>query len=440
MTQGIETSSPVRGSRVHRAWWVALGACLAILGAGAFSTMSGLLVNPLHQEFEWSRSTIGIAVAVNMVLYGLTAPFAAALMDRFGIRRVIAGALTIISAGAALTTIMTEAWQLILYWGLLIGLGTGSMAMAFAATVANRWFVRRRGVVSGLLTAASVFGQFVFLPLLAWIIAHYQWRSAIVTLALTALITIPLVWLLLRDHPADVGLTAYGAGEFTPKPAADPGAARRTVRVLVEAARTGQFWLLATTFAICGATTNGIMWTHFVPAARDHGMPITVAASLLTMIGIFNVVGTIGSGWLTDRYDPRKLHALYFPLRGVLLLLLPQLLASTVQPSVVFFMVAFGVLDVATVPPMIELCRRFYGDNGAIVFGWVNATHQVGAGLMALAASIMRESLGSYAPVWIVSAALCVIAGLLALMIKRHDTDEHGSNLAASKHQAVETG
>lgn len=419
MTQGIERPSAVGTSRVHRAWGVVAGAGLAILGAGAFTTMSGLLVNPLHQEFEWSRGTIGVAVAVNMVLYGLTAPFAAALMDRFGIRRVVTAALTVIAGGAALTTVMTTVWQLVLYWGVLIGLGTGAMAMAFAATVANRWFVRRHGMVSGLLTATSVFGQFVFLPGLAWIISRYEWRAAIVTLALTALITMPLVWLLLRDHPADLGLKAYGAGEFTPKPTVEPNAVLRTVRVLARAATTGQFWLLAITFALCGATTNGIMWSHFVPAARDHGMPATVAASLLTMIGIFNVAGTIGSGRLTDRFDPRILHAIYFPLRGILLLLLPHLLASTVRPSVVLFMVGFGVLDVATVPPMIALCRRFYGDDGAIVFGWVNAVHQVGAGLMALTASVMRESLGSYTPLWILSAILCAVAGLLALMIKR---------------------
>lgn len=419
MTEIAETTSDARGPRVHRAWWVAGVSCLAIIAAGTFTTMSGLLVDPLHTEFDWSRGTIGIAVSVNMVLYGLAAPFAAALMDKVGIRRVIAGALLIIAAGSSLTTIMTSSWQLVLFWGFLVGLGCGSVTMVFAATVANRWFVKRRGLVTGLLTAASVFGQFVFLPVLSSIIDHYQWRPAIMTIALTALIVVPFVWLLLRDHPADVGITAFGAREFAPKPSPVRGVARRTVRVLGTSVRTMPFWLLALTFAICGATTNGIMWSHFAPAAHDHGMPMTVAASMLAMIGIFNVVGTISSGWLTDRVDPRRLLCIFFALRGVSLLLLPILMTSTVQPQMIAFVILFGILDVATVPPTIALCREFYGEDSAIVFGWINASHQVGAGLMAFLGGVARDTTGSYTVVWIVAGSLCEAAALIALTIVR---------------------
>ncbi|SEO14178.1 Predicted arabinose efflux permease, MFS family [Cryobacterium luteum] len=424
VTRNVKTTTGPRKPRLHRAWVVAGISCLAIIAAGTFTTMSGLLVDPLHNEFDWSRGTIGIAVSVNMVLYGLAAPFAAALMDKVGIRRVIAGALLIITAGSALTTVMTASWQFVLFWGFLVGLGCGSVTMVFAATVANRWFVKRRGLVTGLLTAASVFGQFVFLPVLSSIVDQHQWRAAIMTIALTALIVVPFVWLLIRDHPADLGLKAFGARDFAPKPGPVPGVARRTLRVLGTSARTVPFWLLAFTFAICGATTNGIMWSHFAPAAHDHGMPITVAASLLAMIGIFNVVGTITSGWLTDRMDPRRLLSVYFALRGASLLLLPTLMSSTVQPEMIAFVIFFGILDVATVPPTIALCREFYGDDSAIVFGWINASHQIGAGLMAFLGGVARDITGSYTIVWITAGVLCFVAALIAVTIVRHTSSE----------------
>lgn len=422
VTSHIDGPTGARRTRIDPAWWVAASAAFAIIAAGAFSTMPGLLVDPLHREFEWSRGGIGFAVWVNMALNGLVAPFAASLMDRLGMRTVVAGALALVAVGAVLTTVMTEMWQLTLYWGVLVGLGTGSIAMVFAATVTNRWFVHRRGLVTGALTGASVFGQFAFLPVLAWIIEHYQWRAGTVSVALAALVVAPLVWLLLRDHPADAGLKPYGAAEYTPKPAPTPGAARRTLRVLGDATRTGTFWLLLGTFAICGASTNGVMWTHFAPAAHDHGMPTTVAASLLTLIGVFNLVGTVISGWLTDRYDPRWLLAVYYAARGSSLLLLPMLLGPTARPSLVVFIIVFGLLDVATVPPTIGLSAirsRFSKDDSAIVFGWTLAGHQIGAGVMAFSGGVVRDALGSYTMVWVSAGLLCGLAAVMALLIPR---------------------
>lgn len=407
-----------RAPRVHRAWWVAVAAVLAIVVAGSFTTLSGTLVDPLHGTFGWPRSTIGVAVSVNMALYGLIAPFAAALMDRFGVRRTVVAALAVLAAGALLTTVMAAAWQFTLFWGLLVGLGSGALAMTFAATVTQRWFVARRGLVTGILTAAGVFGQFVFLPALSWTVERYGWRAALVTVALAALVLLPVVRLLLRDHPADMGLKPYGAGEFVPRPAPVPGAARRTVRVLLTTARTGPFWLLAGVFAVCGASTNGIMWSHFTPAAHDHGMAATTASSVLALIGVCNVAGTVASGWLTDRYDPRRLLAGYFVLRGVSLVLLPLLMSATVHLPLVLFAVCFGLLDVATVPPVIALCRDFHGADSAIVFGWVNAAHQVGAGLMAGLGGVVRDTFGTYDPVWTGSGALCAAAALLALVVR----------------------
>ncbi|MEU6863016.1 MFS transporter [Streptomyces sp. NPDC046876] len=416
--------------RIHRAWFVAAVTFVTIIGAAAFASLPGLLIEPLHEEFDWSRGTIGFAVSVNLALYGLTAPFAASLMDRFGIRRVVAVALLVISAGSVATVWMTAAWQLVLFWGVLVGLGSGSMALAFAATVTNRWFTARRGLVTGILTAAGASGQLIFLPLLSWLVEHHGWRPAAVTVSLAALSVVPFVWLLLRDHPADVGLAPYG-GAYTAKPAPVPGAARRAVAVLFRAARTGPFWLLAGTFAICGASTNGLVKTHFVPAAHDHGMPVTAAAGLLAVIGVFDVVGTIASGWFTDRFEARRLLAVYYALRGVSLLFLPMLLAPSVHPPMVFFIVFYGLDWVATVPPTIALCREHYGDDSAIVFGWVLASHQVGAAVVAFLGGLARDVFGSYDLVWYASGALCAMAALMAMVIRR------GRAAAAAAHPAA---
>ncbi|MGX1670276.1 MFS transporter [Streptomyces sp. NPDC055400] len=386
-------------------WTVAAGAALAIVTAGAFSTLAGLLVGPLHEDLGWSRASVGLGSLVNMVVYGASAPFAAALMDRLGMRRVAVGALCLVGAGAGLATTMTAPWQFVLYWGVLVGLGTGATATTFAATVTERWFVARRGLVTGLLTAASVVGQFVFLPVLSWVIDAYSWRAAAAALALAAAGALPVVWAAVRDPRKG--------------PARTDDVARHALRTLARAARTGPFWLLAGTFAVCGASTNGVMWTHFAPAAHDHGMPVTVAASLLSLIGIFNVAGTVASGWLTDRADPRRLLAVYYALRGLTLLALPLLLTSAVDAPLVAFTVVFGLLDVATVPPTIALCRAHYGANAPVVFGWVSAAHQVGAGAVALAGGMARDAFGSYDPVWVGAGALCAGAALLALTVRR---------------------
>ncbi|MFE3585660.1 MFS transporter [Streptomyces vinaceus] len=411
-------AAPNSPGRIHRAWFVAAVAFVTIIGAAAFASLPGLLIEPLHEEFAWSRGTIGFAVSVNLALYGLTAPFAAALMDRFGIRKVVALALLVISGGTAATVWMTASWQLVLFWGVLVGLGSGSMALAFAATVTNRWFTARRGLVTGILTAAGASGQLVFLPLLSWLVVHHGWRPAAVTVSLAALAVVPFVWLLLRDHPADVGLAPYG-GSYAEKPAPALGAARRAVTVLFKAARTGPFWLLAGTFAICGASTNGLVKTHFVPAAHDHGMPVTAAAGLLAVIGVFDVIGTIASGWFTDRFEARRLLAVYYALRGVSLMFLPMLLAPSVHPPMVFFIIFYGLDWVATVPPTIALCREHYGQDSAIVFGWVLASHQVGAALVAFLGGLARDAFGSYDLVWYASGALCAMAALMAMVIRR---------------------
>ncbi|MGN9785554.1 MFS transporter [Nonomuraea sp. ZG12] len=415
MTLSTTTERP----RLHRAWFVAAVAFVAILGAAGFRATPGVLITPLQDEFGWSKGTISLAVSINLVLYGLTAPFAAALMDRFGMRRVVAFALLLVAAGSGLTTLMTASWQLQLLWGVLVGLGTGSMALVFAATVTDRWFVRHRGVVMGVLTAAGATGQLIFLPVLAHLAQGPGWRVASLTVAGAALAVVPFVWWLLRDRPEDVGTTALGADPDEPRTIpATTNAAVRALSVLRSAARTRPFWFLAGGFAICGASTNGLVSTHFIPAAHDHGMAEPAAAGLLAIIGIFDIVGTVASGWLSDKVDPRMLLAVYYGLRGLSLMVLPSLFAATTEPSMLIFIVFYGLDWVATVPPTVALCRSIYGSDGAVVFGWVFGSHQVGAAIAAVAAGLTRDQLGVYDLAWYGAGLLCLVATGMSLAIR----------------------
>ncbi|WP_433224325.1 MFS transporter [Dactylosporangium sp. CS-047395] len=404
--------------RLHPAWLVAAVAFVALVGAAGFRATPGVLIHPLHDEFGWSLGTISLAVSINLLLFGLTAPFAAALMERFGIRRVVAYALLLVSAGSGLTVFMKHSWELIALWGVLVGLGTGSMALAFVATITGRWFVHRRGLITGVLTAGGAAGQLVFLPLLALLTDAHGWRAAALTVAGAALAVVPLVLWRLRDHPSELGVAPYG-GEFVEAPVATGGAARRALGALRLASRKPAFWLLAGGFAICGATTNGLIGTHFIPAAHDHGMTEPTAASLLALIGLFDIAGTIASGWLTDRMDSRVLLGWYYALRGLSLLVLPMLFAATVRPSMLVFILFYGLDWVATVPPTVALCREYFGASGPVVFGWVFASHQFGAAIAATATGLLRDRLGNYDLAWYIAGGLSISAAALSLLLFR---------------------
>ena len=314
---------------IHYAWIVAAVSFITLLGAAGFRSAPSVLMVPLQDEFGWSRATISLAVSVNLILFGLMAPFAAALMRTFGIRRVAVIALIVIACGALLTTLMTEPWHMILTWGVIVGLGTGSMTQVLAATVVNRWFVERRGVVLGVLTAAGATGQLAFLPFLAWLAEDHSWKLVSFTVAAGALAVVPIMAFFMRDQPADLGLRAYGATSDDPPAVQLTGrqAFKAPLNVLRKSSGSVDFWLLAGTFFICGASTNGLIGTHLIPAGVDHGMTQVAAASMLALIGVFDVIGTIGSGWLTDRWDPRKLLFMYYALRGISLMILPIALA-----------------------------------------------------------------------------------------------------------------
>jgi MFS family permease len=412
------TAAQKSASRIHWAWVVAAVSFIAILGAAGFRSVPGVMMNPLHHEFGWSHGVVGLAMSVNMTLFGLTAPFAAALMDRFGVRPVLTAALVLIAGGSALSVTMTTSWQLVLLWGVLVGVGTGAISMGFVATIATRWFEARRGLVTGVLTAASATGQLIFLPVVAEVTTRHGWRWASLIVAAAALSVVPLVLVFMRNYPQDKGQTAYGAtAAAEPNPV--PGSSfRAAFDGLLLGARVRAFWLLAGSFAICGMTTNGLIGTHFIPAANDHGMPTTVAAGLLATIGILDVAGTVFSGWLTDRVDPRLLLVVYYAGRGISLLLLPALLSPQAEPSTWVFVIFYGLDWVATVPPTIVLCRNYFGSRSPVVFGWIFASHQLGAAIAAACAGWLRDLQGDYDLAFYLAGGLCFVAAAMCAQVR----------------------
>jgi len=396
--------------RMHYAWVMAALTFVVLIGASGFRSAPGVLMVPLEDAFGWDRATISLAVSVNMLLFGFMGPFAAAMMERFGLRRVLIGALLTVATGALLTVFMTASWHLIVLWGVVVGLGTGSMATVLAATVANRWFLERRGLVIGMLTAASATGQLVFLPVMAWLAAHHGWRAVSIAVATATLAVVPLVVIFARNRPEDVGLRRYGEAATAPEPPLRGNPIVAAFQTLGLAVRSRAFWLLASTFFICGATTN---------AGIDHGMTEVAAANLLALIGIFDVAGTTVSGWLTDRFRPQLLLFSYYGLRGLSLILLPWAF-DLPSYAIIAFVVFYGLDWVATVPPTVALATSSFGlGQGALVYGWVFAAHQLGAASAAYTAGYLRTIHGDYVLAFTGAGALSLFAAALCLFMGR---------------------
>jgi len=411
---------------VHPAWFAAGVTFLTLVTAAGFRSASSVLIIPLEDAFGWGREQISLAIAINVLVYGLVAPFAAALMERFGIRKVVMSALTSVSIGSALTTFMSAPWQLIALWGFVIGISTGSLALVFAATVANRWFVEKRGIVIGVLTASSATGQLIFLPGLSYLAEMNGWKSVSSTIALVAIALVPIIWVFLKERPSDAGVLPYGAPENWSAPAKNSmSAGSLAIDTLKQASKKKDFWYLVGSFFVCGLSTSGLIGTHFIPAAHDHGMGTTTAASLLALVGVFDLVGTIASGWLTDRYDPRKLLFFYYGLRGLSLFLLPSILFASVHPSTLVFVIFYGLDWVATVPPTIMLCRTILGpERATVIYGWVFAAHQIGGSIAAFGAAVLRVQFGNYAVAFYISGLMCLITSYFVLQIAKGQTRE----------------
>jgi MFS family permease len=406
--------------RMHYAWIVAAVGLVTLITSSGFRSTTGILIVPLQTEFGWSRATISFAVAINLVIYGLGGPFAAAFVEKYGMRRVITVAVLGIALGAGLSTRMNAPWQLDILWGVVNAAATGAISVPLGAMIANRWFARRRGLITGLLTASNASGQLIFLPLLAWIVTQWGWRYAAGTAATVALVVVlPLVLLFIRDRPSDLGLAPYGSTEIEPPPVVTGNPFASAVRTLGTVRRSRAFWLLAGSFFICGASTNGLIGTHLIPAAMDHGFGEVAAASLLATIGVFDLVGTLASGWLTDRYDPRLLLAWYYGLRGLSLLALPYVFGSP-RFGLILFVVFYGLDWVATVPPTVALTAEIFGrESVGVVFGWIFAAHMAGAAAAAWGAGAARTSFGGYGWAFGTSGLLCLFAVGLVTQIRR---------------------
>ncbi|MDR3430191.1 MFS transporter [Silvimonas sp.] len=407
--------------RFHYGWvTLAVVFLIMLITAGTRSTPSVMMV-PLEHDFGWSRTTVSLALSINLALFGLMGPFAAAAMQRFGLRRTVLTALTILAIGVGLSSLMTSTWHMVLIWGVLVGMATGATSMTLGATVVNRWFSQRRGLAMGILTASSATGQLLFLPLMAAIVERYGWRPIVLTVAALAVLILPLIAFLLPERPTSVGLRPFG--EPVDAPADQVASHINPIKIafdaLGKASKSRDFWLLFFSFFICGASTNGYIGTHFIAMCGDYGLSEVKGASILATMGLLDLVGTTFSGWLSDRFNNRVLLFWYYGLRGLALIFLPYAFGITYfgLPIFAFF---YGLDWVATVPPTVRLTTDVFGSRDApIVFGWIVAGHQLGAAFAALGAGMLRNSLGSYTVATMISGGLCVVGAILVLRIHR---------------------
>ena len=396
---------------------------IALLVAAGLRAAPGVLMQPLEMHFGWDRATISLAAAIGIFLYGLVGPFAAALMVTFGIRRVMLGGLILMAGSTFASLWMTQPWHYVLSWGVLSGIGSGAVASVLGAAVVNRWFATHQGLVMGLLSASTATGALVFLPFLAWLSSTGAWQPAVLTISLACLALIPVVLLLVPERPSDIGTTRYGEAPGAPPATAVKQARSATLAltVLFKAARRPIFWLLFGTFFVCGLTTNGLIGTHLIAFCGDHGIAPVAAAGLLSLMGLFDLVGTTASGWLTDRYNPRVLLVFFYGIRGLSLMALPFLSFSAT--SLTIFAIFYGLDWIATVPPTAKLTNQAFGEEDAtIVFGWILTGHQLGAAVAAFGAGLIRQETGTYLPAFLISGAFGLVAAGALVISARKDS------------------
>lgn len=411
----------LQGRNLYYGWIVAATTFLTMLATAAAMGSAGIMIAPLREEFGWSTEQVSTAISIRLILYGLFGPFAAAFMNQFGVKRVVVFALGLICTGILTSFFMTQWWQLLLLWGVVVGIGTGMTALVLGATVATRWFNKRRGLVVGLMTASTATGQMIFQPLLASLTELNGWRVAMSAVVVLMLVIMVLVLVLMRDHPADVQLPIYGDESVTePLPRSVGLVAMLTAPLqnLKVVSKTATFWVLFLSFYVCGFSTNGLIHTHWVPMNLDFGVAAVSAASMLAIIGMFDFVGTILSGWLSDRFDNRWLLFWFYGLRGLSLIFLS--FSDFGMLALFMFAIFYGLDWVATVPPTVKLTTARYGAATAnMTFGWIFAGHQLGAASAAYIAGVMRTDLQTYMPALQLAGAMCMMAALVVLMVQR---------------------
>jgi len=408
-----------RTPRIHYAFAVVAVAFVMLIAAAGVRSSPTVLIQPLEAQFGWSPALISAAIALNIGLFGFVGPFAAGIFERFGLRRTLAGALALLAIASSCSVFMTQAWQFFLCWGLMIGLGTGSVGLVAGATIVNRWFETNRGTMMGVLTASNATGQLVFLPLFAWLVSGPGWRTEVLFIGAVCAVLAPLAFLVLREHPSDVDLPAYGASEVVVPVRSTANPFANALRALRDGTRSRDFWLLAGSFFICGASTNGLIGTHLIPACGDHGIPEVRAAGLLAAMGVFDLIGTTASGWLSDRFSNRWLLFWYYGLRGLSLIFLPEAFGFALI-GLPAFAVFYGLDWIATVPPTVKLATTAFGrERGPMMFGWIFTAHQIGAACAAFLAGLVRTVSSSYDAAFVTAGALCIGAAVIVLFVGR---------------------
>ncbi len=406
---------------IHYGWVVAGITFITMLATAGAMGSAGVLIAPLSREFGWTTEEISSAMAIRLALFGLLGPFAAALMNHFGMRAVIGVALTLIGGGILLSFGMKELWQMVVLWGVVVGFGTGMTALVLGATVATRWFQARRGVIVGLMTVSNATGQLIFLPLLASLTEAHGWRVALSLNVAVLMLAMMIVLALMRNYPADLGLAPYGSRELQPAPIRSAGLSSlliAPIAALREASVKPVFWILFFTFFVCGLSTNGLIQTHWISICGDYGVAAVSAAGMLAMIGIFDFIGTLGAGWLSDRFDNRWLLFWFYGLRGLSLIFLSASGFDYVTLSI--FAVFYGLDWVATVPPTVKLTVENFGrDKANIVFGWIFAAHQLGAATATFGAGYIRTDYETFLPAVYIAGFMCLLAALAVLGIGR---------------------
>ncbi|SOC18236.1 sugar phosphate permease [Ureibacillus xyleni] len=413
--------------KIHYSWIVLTVTFTSIIVAGIIRSSSGIFIDPFETEFGWGRPTISLAFAVGLLLYGFSGPFMAAFVDIFGLKKMMLYSMSILAIGLSLTFVMRSEWQLILIWGVMLGIGSGLFLTVLSTQVANRWFVKRRGLAVGILTAATATGQLVLLPVLASFVENYSWRAAIALIFVLSIAMLILIAIFMKSWPKDVGTTPLGQEDrvMEEPPVMNRNPFKMAINSLLEGLKVKEFWLLAGSFFICGLSTSGLIGTHFISYCVSFGIPLVTAASLLSLMGVFDLIGTTVSGWLSDRFDNRWLLFWYYLLRGISLLFLPFALAQGSYIWLVIFSIFYGLDWIATVPPTIGLARQRFGlQKSAMMYGWITAAHQVGAGVAAFSGGVVYKIFDSYMWAFLFAGGFCLLGSLFVLLIKKQNPKE----------------
>ncbi|MGH7322434.1 MAG: MFS transporter [Candidatus Rokuibacteriota bacterium] len=396
--------------------WVVLGAVTVIMiAASGLRSAFGVFIKPMEAEFGWDRTSLSIVASLSLFLYGAIGPFVGRVADRWGPRGVLAVSTVLIGVGTLGTATVVTLWQLYVTTGIVTALGAGGAAMSVAAALAARWFDTHRGLVLGIAGGGMAAGQLLVVPFAMWLTVSSGWRFTFVVLGVGFLVLIvPLTLALIRNDPRDVGLAPYGAApRLVAQGAAEVDVQRTGVR---EAAGTSPFWLLAGSFWVCGYTSSGLVLTHLIPHATEHGFHATHAAQALGIMGALNVVGTVASGWVCDRFGQKGPLAVYYLLRGLSLVFLPWV---GTLPGLFAFAAIFGLNYISTVPPTTALTAKIYGRfSVGELSGWIFFSHQLGSAVGSLVGGYLYDRFGDYTLAFHSAALLAFVATALVLAIR----------------------